>query len=106
MEKLEEAVNDPKKGLKPYPNAAWRENFEVLLVALTVAMASPRFFYSPSKSRPVQCSRRFWVTPRRMRLASGENSITQGEFQVPSGLARIRNGSKRFLRRCEGQSGW
>ena len=30
MEKLEEAVNDSKKGLKPYPNAAWRENFEVL----------------------------------------------------------------------------
>src|SRR5947208_7484867 len=31
MEKLEKAAND---WLKPYPNAVWRENVEVLLVAL------------------------------------------------------------------------
>ncbi len=35
MGKLEEVAN---KWLKPYPNAAWRENVEVLLVALTVAI--------------------------------------------------------------------
>src|SRR5512141_3220051 len=35
LEVLETAAN---KWLKPYPNAAYRENVEVLLVALTVAM--------------------------------------------------------------------
>ena len=34
MENLETVAN---KWLKPYPNAAWRENVEVLLVALAVA---------------------------------------------------------------------
>jgi signal peptidase I len=46
MEKLETAAN---KWLKPYPNAAWRENIEVLLVALTVAMAIRTFFLQPFK---------------------------------------------------------
>ena len=36
---LEKAAN---KWLKPYPNAAWRENIEVLLVALAVAMGIRR----------------------------------------------------------------
>src|SRR5215472_4383251 len=44
MEKLEDAATDEKKGLKPYPHAAWRENVEVLLVALTVAMGIRTFF--------------------------------------------------------------
>src|SRR5437867_314401 len=46
MEKLETAAN---KWLKPYPNAAWRENIEVLLVALTVAMGIRTFFLQPFK---------------------------------------------------------
>jgi signal peptidase I len=46
MEKLEEAAN---KWLKPYPNAAWRENVEVLLVALAVAMGIRTFFLQPFK---------------------------------------------------------
>ena len=41
MGRLEEAAN---KWLKPYPNAGWRENVEVLLVALAVAMAIRTFF--------------------------------------------------------------
>ena len=44
METLETAAN---KWLKPYPNAAWRENVEVLLVALTVAMGIRTFFLQP-----------------------------------------------------------
>src|SRR5260370_19843105 len=43
---LEKAAN---KWLKPYPNAAWRENVEVLLVALAVAMAIRTFFIQPFK---------------------------------------------------------
>jgi signal peptidase I len=46
MGKLEEAAN---KWLKPYPNAAWRENIEVLLVALAVAMGIRTFFLQPFK---------------------------------------------------------
>src|SRR5437660_2186874 len=46
MENLEKVAND---WLKPYPNAAWRENIEVLLVALAVAMAIRTFFLQPFK---------------------------------------------------------
>jgi signal peptidase I len=46
MENLEKAAN---KWLKPYPNAAWRENVEVLLVALAVAMGIRTFFLQPFK---------------------------------------------------------
>src|SRR6266849_1416509 len=46
MEKLENAAG---KWLKPYPNAAWRENVEVLLVALAVAMGIRTFFLQPFK---------------------------------------------------------
>jgi signal peptidase I len=38
-----------EKWLKPYPNAMWRENVEVLLVALAVAMAIRTFFLQPFK---------------------------------------------------------
>src|ERR1035438_6417046 len=46
MENLEKAAN---KWLKPYPSAAWRENVEVLLVALAVAMGIRTFFLQPFK---------------------------------------------------------
>jgi signal peptidase I len=46
MERLEAAAN---KWLKPYPNAAWRENVEVLLVALAVAMGIRTFLLQPFK---------------------------------------------------------
>jgi signal peptidase I len=46
MEELEFAAN---KWIKPYPHAAWRENVEVLLVALAVAMAIRTFFVQPFK---------------------------------------------------------
>ncbi len=44
--RLEKAAN---KWLKPYPNAAWRENIEVMLVAIAVAMAIRTFFLQPFK---------------------------------------------------------
>jgi len=46
MEELEFAAN---KWIKPYPNPLWRENVEVLLVALGVAMAIRTFFLQPFK---------------------------------------------------------
>jgi len=47
--KVEELQSAAEKHLKPYPNAAWRENVEVLLVALAVAMAIRTFFLQPFK---------------------------------------------------------
>jgi signal peptidase I len=45
-DELEKAAN---KWLKPYPNAEWRENVEVFLVAIVVAMAIRTFFLQPFK---------------------------------------------------------
>ena len=47
--KAEELQFAAEKNIKPYPNAAWRENVEVLLVALAVAMAIRTFFLQPFK---------------------------------------------------------
>src|ERR1044071_3571129 len=51
--KIEAKITDleatANKWLKPYPNAGWRENVEVLLVAITVAMGIRTFFVQPFK---------------------------------------------------------
>jgi signal peptidase I len=46
MDELDFAAN---KWLKPYPHALWRENVEVILVAVAVAMAIRTFFVQPFK---------------------------------------------------------
>jgi signal peptidase I len=46
MEKLEQVA---VKWIRPYPHPAWRENVEVLLVALAVAMGIRTFFLQPFK---------------------------------------------------------
>jgi signal peptidase I len=46
METLEQVAG---KWLRPHPHAAWRENVEVLLVALAVAMGIRTFFLQPFK---------------------------------------------------------
>src|SRR6266853_5413079 len=88
MENLETVAN---KWLKPYPNAAWRENVEVLLVALTVAMGIRTFFLQPFKipTGSMQPTL-FGVTSTPDATRSGEEFNQQTNFQVPSGLARIR----------------
>src|SRR5665213_1607409 len=47
--KAEELQFAAAKWLKPHPHAAWRENVEVLLVALAVAMGIRTFFVQPFK---------------------------------------------------------
>jgi signal peptidase I len=47
--KAEELQFAAEKNIKAYPNAGWRENVEVLLVALAVAMAIRTFFLQPFK---------------------------------------------------------
>lgn len=50
LEKRTETLdNVANKNLKPYPSPEWRENIEVLLVAIAVAMAIRTFFLQPFK---------------------------------------------------------
>src|SRR5208283_2793249 len=46
LEQLEKAAN---KWIRPYPHAEWRENVEVFLVAIVVAMGIRTFFLQPFK---------------------------------------------------------
>ena len=48
-EKMVDLEKTAKKWIKPYPYAGWRENVEVLLVAIAVAMAIRTFFLQPFK---------------------------------------------------------
>jgi signal peptidase I len=80
MENLEKAAN---KWLKPYPSAAWRENVEVLLVALAVAMGIRTFFLQPFKIPTGS------MQPTLYGVTS-KNLINEPGFQIPTGLTRVR----------------
>ena len=101
-------VNDRKKWLKPYPNAAWRENVEVLLVALAVAMGIRTFFLQPFKipTGSMQPTL-FGVTSMPDATHGSDEFYQQANFQVPSGLARIREwfAGVSYVA-CEGQGRW
>jgi signal peptidase I len=79
MEKLGE-VHD--KWLKPYPNQAWRENVEVFLVALAVAMGIRTFFLQPFKIPTGS------MQPTLFGVTS-ENLMSQTNAHTPTGLARV-----------------
>ena len=80
MEILENVAN---KWLKPYPNAAWRENVEVLLVALAVAMGIRTFFLQPFKIPTGS------MQPTLFGVTS-ENLINKPDFKIPTGLERVK----------------
>jgi signal peptidase I len=80
MGKLETAAN---KWLKPYPNASWRENVEVLLVALTVAMGIRTFFLQPFKIPTGS------MQPSLFGVTS-TNLVHDRNFQFPTGWERVR----------------
>jgi signal peptidase I len=80
MESLETAAN---KWLKPYPNAAWRENVEVFLVALAVAMGIRTFFLQPFKIPTGS------MQPTLFGVTS-LNLAQQPDFKRPTGWARVR----------------
>jgi signal peptidase I len=80
MEKLEAVAN---KWLKPYPNAAWRENFEVLLVALSVAMGIRTFFLQPFKIPTGS------MQPTLYGVTS-TNLKDEPDFKVPTGWKRVQ----------------
>jgi len=86
MDELDFAVN---KWLKPYPNAALRENVEVILVALAVAMAIRTFFVQPFKipTGSMQPTL-FGVTSKNYLPRTGLRSVA--DFKIPTGWERVR----------------
>ena len=80
MESLEKTAN---KWLKPYPHAAWRENVEVLLVALAVAMGIRTFFLQPFKIPTGS------MQPTLYGVMS-DNLIGQTDSQKPSGIEAVK----------------
>lgn len=102
MEELEFAAN---KWLKPYPHAAWRENVEVLLVALSVAMAIRTFFIQPFKiptgsmqptlfgvtSVPDFTKCDFWKSDRAEIVAQLDHQLKlRNDLVFPTGLERVK----------------
>jgi signal peptidase I len=80
MGRVEETAN---KWLKPYPNAGIRENVEVLLVALAVAMAIRTFFLQPFKIPTGS------MQPTLYGVTS-ENLGDKPDFKMPTGWARVK----------------
>ncbi|SPE62873.1 Signal peptidase I (modular protein) [Verrucomicrobia bacterium] len=80
MEKLETVAN---KWLKPYPHPVWRENIEVLLVALAVAMGIRTFFLQPFKIPTGS------MQPTLFGVTS-ENLLTGEHAKIPTGWERVR----------------
>jgi signal peptidase I len=81
MEGLEETAN---KWIKPYPNAGWRENVEVLLVALAVAMGIRTFFLQPFKIPTAS------MQPTLLGITS-KNFLVETNYQRPTGLAAVKD---------------
>lgn len=79
MEKLEQVAN---KWLKPYPNAGLRENVEVILVALAVAMGIRTFFLQPFKIPTGS------MQPTLYGITH-ENLIDQPAVKIPNAVSRF-----------------
>jgi signal peptidase I len=79
MKGLETTAND---WLKPYPNAGFRENVEVLLVAIAVAMAIRTFFLQPFKIPTGS------MQPTLYGITH-ENLIDQPDARIPNRISRF-----------------
>ncbi len=80
MEQLEFAAN---QWLKPYPHAAWRENVEVLLVALAVAMGIRTFILQPFKIPTGSMQPTLWGV-------TSDNLMQMPGVQIPTGFDRVK----------------
>jgi signal peptidase I len=103
--KAEELQFAAEKWLKPYPNPLWRENVEVLLVALAVAMGIRTFFLQPFKiptgsmqptlfgvtSVPDFTKIEFWRENRSTIEAQFREQVRlRNALQIPTGWERIK----------------
>jgi signal peptidase I len=80
MEQLEQAA---VKWIKPYPHANWRENVEVILVAVSVAMAIRTFIVQPFKIPTGS------MQPTLFGVTS-QNLIKDKNFVIPTGWERVK----------------
>jgi signal peptidase I len=83
LKQMENVENVANKWLKPYPHSTWRENVEVLLVALAVAMGIRTFFLQPFKIPTGS------MQPTLFGVTS-DNLMNKPDVQIPTGLARVR----------------
>lgn len=81
MENLEKVAD---QWIKPYPNAVWRENVEVLLVALAVAMGIRTFFLQPFKIPTAS------MQPTLYGITS-RNMLVETNYQRPTGWGRVKD---------------
>jgi signal peptidase I len=89
MADLEGAAN---KWLKPYPNAAWRENVEVLLVALSVAMGIRTFFLQPFKIPTGSMQPTLFGVTSTPDFSRGfEDPSASANLVFPTGWQRVRD---------------
>ena len=84
--KAEELQFAAEKNLKSYPCAAWRENVEVLLVALAVALAFRTFFLQPFKIPTGSMQPTLFGVTSLNYLAPGNDA----KFQIPGGWQRVK----------------
>jgi signal peptidase I len=82
-EAMQQFETDALKWIKPYPNSGWRENVEVLLVAVGVAMAVRTFFIQPFKIPTGS------MQPTLFGVMS-TSLIGDQSFTIPTGWARIK----------------
>ena len=87
MDELDFAAN---KWLKPYPNAMWRENVEVLLVALAVAMAIRTFFLQPFKIPTGSMQPTLFGVTSKNYLPHRRPGPATRSFKIPTGWERIK----------------
>ena len=87
MTNLEKVANE---WLKPYPNAGMRENVEVLLVAIAVAMAIRTFFAQPFKIPTGSMQPTLYgitSNPDFLGTGTGEQNLAPDpDFQIPNGF--------------------
>ena len=85
-EELEFAAN---KWLKPYPHPVWRENVEVLLVAIAVAMGIRTFFLQPFKIPTGSMQPTLYgvnSSPDFTRAASRISAELEDKSKIPPGI--------------------
>jgi signal peptidase I len=110
MVKLEQVAG---KWLKPYPNPVWRENVEVLLVAIAVAMGIRTFFLQPFKiptgsMQPtlygVTSMPDFTPIYNQIRQGATDQSKIQSELSDDLNSVNIPGGWQRFIDWFHGKS--